>query len=154
MKLIVFLFVLMPVSFAWAAPDRAGICFQRATREANPAARDRARVQCIKAVSSQLDRVSCLKLTRGFEYSTNAEDMKSYCVFALRPEPKPADCLRAARSMDYGASRDDLVWGCLKRMNATISKGECKELARAMVFPAQKARASSYCDNEIKASYR
>lgn len=155
MKLFVFVsLILLPV-LSWSATDRAGLCFSRMNVHAgNPMSRDRERSQCVKALAPTLNRETCLKHTRAFEYSINAEGMKAYCVFELRGDPRPADCLAAARTMDYGGSRDELVWGCLKRLKETVSKNECKQLARAMTFPAQKTRASSYCENEIRASYR
>lgn len=154
MKWLVLLSLFFAPFFGWAAADRAGLCFSRSNvTGTNSMSRDRSRMQCLKALGPTMTRATCLKHTRAFEYSINSEEMKAYCVFGLAGEPRPTDCLRAARSMDYGASRDDLLWSCLKKLNPTLSKVECRDLAHTMTYPAQKNRATSYCENEIKASF-
>lgn len=136
---------------AMAATDLSR-CLNRAGRGEDPLRRDKGRIECLKSFAPRMDRTSCLRLTRGFEYANNAEAMKSFCTFELKRDPTASECMSAALSMDYGSLRDDLVWGCLQRLNLTISRRDCRRLSELMVFPHQKARASSYCENEIRSA--
>jgi len=145
------LFIASPLT-ASAAINTISSCLQQASRGGDPMVRDNSRIRCLRSFAPRLDRDTCLRLTRGFEYSGNSEGMKSFCVFELKKDPKVADCSKAAGSMDYGSSRDELVWGCLRRLNLTLSKHDCRHLTGFMVYPTQKARAASYCENELKSS--
>lgn len=148
--------VILSGAAAFAArPDRSlRQCLHHAARAADPGTRDENRIRCVKAFSRHLNALECARAARGLEYSFNAERMKAYCAFELKREANAGQCLKIARSMDYGSSRDELVWGCLRRLNARITPKECRALVDVMVFPAQKARARTYCANEIQAVLR
>jgi hypothetical protein len=118
----------------------------------DPATRDRARAACIHRFQKRIAFNTCLKAARGFEYSTNSENMRNLCLFELKTAPTVQQCASTARSMEYGSNRDDLIWGCLKRLSMTIKAKECRELARLMVFPYHLDRATSYCREEIQAA--
>lgn len=109
--------------------------------------RDDFRLKCLKQKKSTLKISQCLTVAQTMEYSTNAEEVRLFCLYNLRISLN--DCFDISNSMEYPDTGDEARWECLTRFNRTISAKQCKKLAKSMNYPANTQRAHLYCSDEL-----
>lgn len=109
--------------------------------------RDDYRVKCLKQKKSKLNIALCLSVAQSMEYSTNAEDMRLFCLYNLETTLK--ECIKITKTMEYPDTGDEARWECLNRFK-NISNNVCMKIAKSMSYPGNSQRATRYCSEELQ----
>lgn len=109
--------------------------------------RDSDKMNCLRSQIQRLSFANCTQVARSMEYSTTAEEAKLLCLY--EKATSLSQCLNVAKSLEYPDSGDEARWHCLKNFSGKLSKAECKKISEKMSYPAQRNRATVFCQSEI-----
>lgn len=109
--------------------------------------RDADKMSCLRSQIHRVSFANCTRVASSMEYSTTAEEAKLLCLY--EKARNLSQCLDVVKSLEYPDSGDEARWHCLKNFSQKISKTECRKISEKMSYPAQKNRATVFCQSEI-----
>lgn len=109
--------------------------------------RDADKMNCLRTQIHRLSFNNCTQVARSMEYSTTAEEAKLLCLY--EKARNLSQCLGVVKSLEYPDSGDEARWHCLKNFSHKMSKNDCRKISDKMSYPAQKNRATVFCQSEI-----
>lgn len=120
-------------------------CVQMSLRKITATSRDLSLMDCLKN-HRQISQNKCLQVSNRFEYQTNADQARSFCLFSRTKQISAETCLREADLFLFEDNEDSARWQCLLGETKNLNYQNCQKIARGMNAIPSRNRALQFCE--------
>ncbi len=120
-------------------------CAQQSLRQLTATSRDLALMNCLKQ-HREISQAKCLQVSTRFEYQTNADQARSFCLFEKTSLLNAEFCAKEVSHYIFDENEDSARWRCLMERTVSMSQRTCLKIAQGINSIPAREKAIQYCE--------